>query len=231
MMRRSLFLSLIAAGTGTPAAAQMQMQMAPATPKPAPLPGHPSAEEKKFVDEASRYVTKTYAKPDDAKKAGYVEFTPEDSTGAISWANRRWTSSDFEHPSQVWYDASGRVIGADYSVLQENSPQAPHLWGVDPRRWIKIGSHIHYGIKQPDGSIKLGGLGRQRYAAAGGSLSAPTKQVLVAMGLAKSPDDVAFLFLFPPIWDLQLWVIPNPDGAFAEKNPDVKPKNAQAHPS
>lgn len=229
MMRRSLFLSLIAAGAGSPAAAQMQMP--PATPKPAPLAGHPLAEEQKFVEEVTRYVNKAYAKQSEAKKAGYVEFTPEDSTGAISWANRRWTSSDFEHPSQVWYDANGRLIGADYSVLQADHPHPPQRWGVDPRRWIKIGAHIHYGVKQPDGAVKFGGIGAARFAAAGGSTSAPTKQTLVNMGLAKSTDDVAFLFLFPAIWDLQLWVIPNPDGAFAEKNPDVKPKSAQAHPA
>jgi hypothetical protein len=212
-----------AAGVVAPAAAQMM--------GPAKLSGQPSPQEAKFIAEATRYLERRYATTAEAKRAGFVEFTPEDKTGAISWANRRWSSTDAEHPSQVWYDVGGRLIGADYSVLQENSPQAPHLWGIEPQRWIKLSTHIHYGIKQPDGSVKFGAMRANRFVDAGGSVQAPTKQMLVNMGLAKSPDDVAFVFLFPAIWDLQFWVIPNPDGAFAEANPNVKPRNAQAHPS
>jgi hypothetical protein len=222
-MRRSLFLSVAAlACTSAPALAQM------APPK---MSGQPSSQEEKFVDDAGKYARAHWATTAEAKRAGFVEFTPEDKTGAISWANRNWTSTDAHHPSQVWFDANGRLIGLDFSVLQSESPQAPQLWGIDSRRWIKIGQHVHYGVRQPDGSIKFGGIGPPRFLAAGGSMSAPTKQVLVNMGLAKSADDVAFIFTFPAIWDLQFWIIPNPEGAFAEANPNVKPKNAQAHPT
>jgi hypothetical protein len=36
-------------------------------------------------------------------------------------------------------------------------------------------------------------------------------------------NDVPVIFLFPTIWDLIVWVKPNPAGAFADKNPDVTP--------
>jgi hypothetical protein len=36
---------------------------------------------------------------------------------------------------------------------------------------------------------------------------------------------VRFVFTFPDIWDLSVWVLPNPKGAFADKNPDVIPVN------
>ena len=49
--------------------------------------------------------------------------------------------------------------------------------------------------------------------------------VLVAAGIAKSESDVKFVFEFPAIWDLTVWVLPNPSGAFADKNPNVKPVN------
>ena len=38
--------------------------------------------------------------------------------------------------------------------------------------------------------------------------------------------DVAFVFSFPAIWDLQVWLVPNPLGAFAEHNPNVTPSAA-----
>lgn len=48
----------------------------------------------------------------DAEKAGYVRYTNEDNTGSISYANFSWTS-DPTHPSQLWYDKSGNLLGAD----------------------------------------------------------------------------------------------------------------------
>ena len=63
----------------------------------------------------------------------------------------------------------------------------------------------------------------QRLAAAGADPDRPTPEALVAAGLAKQPGDVRFVFLVPSIWDVTVWVIPNPDGAFAEANPNVKP--------
>ena len=45
---------------------------------------------------------------------------------------------------------------------------------------------------------------------------------------AKKASDVRFVFTFPAIWDLAVWVIPNAAGAFADKNPDVKPVKPKA---
>jgi len=228
MKRRTFVLAPAIVLLGSSSAfAQMSMPMASS----APHSGQPEASERPFLEAADRFVHAHYERTAEAKRAGFVEFTGEDSTGAISWANQRWMSTGADAPSQLWYDVNGRLIGADYSVLQNEYPQRPHLWGIDPQRWIKLGQHVHYGIKQPDGTLKYGGIGGKRFLeAGGGAISAPTKQNLVQMGLAKSTDDVAFIFMFPAIWDLQFWVIPNPDGAFAEKNPNVKPRNAQAHP-
>jgi hypothetical protein len=46
------------------------------------------------------------------------------------------------------------------------------------------------------------------------------------MGKAKNVADVKHVFLFPSIWDLIVWIKPNPAGAFADKNPDVVPSAA-----
>jgi len=195
--------------------------------KPSP---HADASERAFIAQSSRFVHRHYATTAEAARAGFVRFTNEDKSGAISWANQKWTSVDADHPSQVWYDSSGRLIGVDYSVLQNDTTQPPNLWGINPARWSTLRAHIHYGIRT-DGSIKYGGMAAKRFSDAGGSVASPTKQTLVDLGIAKSPDEVAFVFLFPAIWDLNFWVIPNPDGEFADLNPSIKPANAQPHPS
>ena len=184
--------------------------------------GRPSAREAHFVDAISKYLPTRLGSTAQAAKAGYVRFTDEDATGAISWANGVWTSRDPEHPSELWYDVKGRLIGADYTVRVRDSPSAPSLWGINPRRWQRGSAHVHYGIKASDGSIKLGAIGAA-LTRAGGSISAPTKAMLVKAGIAKNIGDIAFVLPFPAIWDLQVWVIPNANGAFAEVNPNLTP--------
>ena len=181
--------------------------------------GHPNASEMVFVNAAMSALLDKYSTPAAAAKAHYVRFTGEDETGAISYANRVWTSTDAAHPSQLWYDVNGRLIGADYSVLQADSPKAPVLWGIDPSRWQTIGAHIHYGLVGPNGTTTYGAMKAT-------DNQSPSFAEIVAAGKAKKTSDVRFSFLFPAIWDLEVWLIPNPSGAFAEKNPDLKPSAA-----
>jgi hypothetical protein len=188
------------------------------------LSGQPTASEAPFVAGVMADLSARFPTPDSARRNGYIRFTDEDNSGAISYANRHWTSSDPQHPSQLWYDVNGRLIGADFSVLQADSPQAPSKWGVDPSRWIKIGQHDHYGLVGPNGMTIYHGLGMRGLAnVPGASLVHPAPDMLVAAGLAKNVRDVRFIFEFPAIWDLQVWVLPNSNGAFAEMNPDVHP--------
>ncbi|MBV8489946.1 MAG: hypothetical protein JO199_05385, partial [Candidatus Eremiobacteraeota bacterium] len=64
---------------------------------------------------------------------------------------------------------------------------------------------------------------------AGGNVDDPQPDTIVKMGLAKNVADVKKVFLFPSIWDLIVWIKPNPAGAFADKNPMVVP-SASAKP-
>jgi len=225
MMHRREFIvsasSALLVATQAPVFAQMA---------PSKLSPHADASEHAFIVQSSRFVHKHYSTPAKAARAGFIRFTNEDKSGAISWANQQWTSVDVDHPSQVWFDSAGRLIGVDYSVLQNDTTKPPNLWGINPERWSVIHAHIHYGLHDA-GGIKYGGIGAKRFSDAGGSVASPTKQTLVAMGIAKSAGEVAFVFLFPSIWDVNFWVVPNPNGEFAELNPDVKPMNAQPHPS
>jgi hypothetical protein len=193
-------------------------------PTPAPTPATMSAAEQKFVGEISATLNKRYPTPADAEKAGYVRYTNEDDTGAISYANQHWDSTSEESPSQLWYDVKGRLLGADYSVLVSEHSTPPALFGISPSRFGEENAHVHYVRKNADGSLSYSrAVGAKKYAAAGLDPQHPTAAGLVKVGAVSSPDQVATVFLFPHIWDVTVWVLPNPDGAFADKNPDVKP--------
>ena len=169
-----------------------------------------------------------------AAAAGYFRYTDEDQTGAISWVNTKNWKSDPQHPSQLWYDVRGRLIGADFSALQSGPKTPPRLWGVSPSRWLDFSpAHVHFGIKSGS-TIKYGGAGSKGMKAVGGSVTSPTAEDIVKLGklarykalkipAPRSVSEVAFVFPFPAVWDLQVWLVPNPLGAFAEHNPNVKP--------
>jgi hypothetical protein len=164
-----------------------------------------------------------YPHASDAMKAGYVRYTGIDDTGAISYANQHWVS-DPTHPSQLWYDRNGNLLGADFSVPRPNGQARPAMWGIDPGRWVEFDGHIHYVTKDGSGAMKYDQwVWNKDWVAAGGSLTNPSADTLVKIGRVKNASDVVTVFEFPTIWDLVVWVKPNPNGAFAWKNPDVKP--------
>lgn len=208
------------------------------TPRPAPTAAPPeSATEVRFVGQVSADLQNRFSTTAQAAAAGYFRYTDEDQTGAISWVNTQNWQSDPTHPSQLWYDVSGRLIGADFSVLQSGSPSRPSLWGVTPARWIDFSpAHVHFAIKAASG-LQFGGVGSKTMGSVGGSVDHPTAADIYkvsklkrwsVLGIAKpqSASDVAFVFSFPAIWDLQVWLVPNPLGAFAEYNPNVHPSAA-----
>jgi len=231
------FLTLAAMLVALPAhAATPAPTMAMPTKAPAPTPAPPaSASEAKFVAAVTEDLQARFATTAAATAAGYFRYTNEDDTGAISWVNTSYWASDAQHPSQLWYDVNGKLIGADFSILQSSYPKAPSgLWGISASRWIDFSpAHIHFGVTTPSG-VQFGAAGEKTWTTMGGSMSAPTKAEVVKLATLpkwkklgipppRDPSQVAFVFEFPAIWDLQVWLVPNPLGAFAEHNPNVKP--------
>ncbi|MBV9150064.1 MAG: hypothetical protein JO024_09365 [Candidatus Eremiobacteraeota bacterium] len=217
MFQRILFAFIAAGAT---------VSLLGATPK---LSGKPVGAEVQFVRSIQADLMHRFPTAADAEKSGYVRFTYEDSTGSISYANRQWQSADPQHPSQLWYDVKGNLLGADFSVLQANSPKPPHLWGVNPARWVTFRAHVHYIATDPQTKQPVySAIRMSRFTAAGGDPANPTAETLVKTGAVKDASSVQTVFTFPAIWDLIVWVKPNPNGAFAEKNPNVIPsKNAE----
>jgi hypothetical protein len=187
--------------------------------------GPTTAAENAFVTSIQADLMKRYPTAADAEKAGYVRYTEEDDTGAISYANMQWQSTDIRHPSQLWYDKNGQLLGADYSVLFSAGSSRPNLWGINSGRWVEFDGHIHFVTKDPTtGKLTYDQwVWDQKFAAAGGDPEHPSAQTLVAMKRVPDVARVVTIFHFPAVWDLIVWVKSNPSGAFADKNPLVKP--------
>lgn len=213
-MKRAIFaLALLALGASS---------FGFAGAKDAALSGKPGPTEAAFVSSMQKDLQARFPTAADAEKAGYVRFTNEDDTGAISYANQNWKSVDPQHPSQLWYDVNGKLLGADFSQPLTANP--PQLWGVNPQRWVKFRRpHVHYIVKSSSGALKYGAFRGSDFTAAGGNVENPQPATVVKLGKAKSDADVVKVFEFPALWDLIVWVKPNPLGAFAEKNPNVHP--------
>jgi hypothetical protein len=215
LIRITCAVSLLAL-IGVPALAAVPAPQATLSPVP-------QGTEVAFVKSIQQDLMARFPTAADAVKAGYFRYTNEDEDGAISYANLHWQSGNPQQPSQLWYDVNGNLLGADFSVLQSTQPAPPSIWGVNYRRWISFREHVHYVLVGPNGTEIYGATSAKKFAAAGGSVDNPQAATIVAMGKAKSVADVKRVFLFPSIWDLIVWVKPNPNGAFADKNPLVTP--------
>lgn len=181
-----------------------------------------SASEKQFVANIQADLMKRFPTAADAEKAGYVRYTNEDETGAISYANMQWQSGDIQHPSQLWYDTKGQLLGADFSV-QTDSNTRPNLFGVNPGRWVEFDDHVHWVGRDAKGNLTYDNyMMADKFKAAGGDPAHPTPADLVRAQKVTDAAQVVTVFDMPRIWDLIVWVKPNPSGAFAEKNPLVK---------
>ena len=239
-MNRRTILSLVALAALAPSAAVAQSMgtAAPASSAPVPLSPLPTPAEQPFIAALQRDIPARYATLAAAEKAGYFQYTPEDNTGAISYVNLGvWNSIDLDVPNQLWYDVNGRLLGVDYTVLQDRSPNAPAaLFGytIDPARWTHRNAHMHYGFLGTDGTRHFGAMPVARFTAAGGvpdtsqahlPANAAALVATTIPGLTRA-DQVTFVFLHPAMWDLVVWVLPNPAGAWADANPNVHPSTS-----
>ncbi len=169
-----------------------------------------SASETAFVQGVQRDLTMRFPHASDAMKAGYVRYTNPDDTGAISYANDHWTS-DPTHPSQLFYDVNGNLLGGDFSVPRPNGEPRPQVWGVNPCRWFEFNGHVHFVLHDPSTGKTYYDqwIWNNDWVSDGGSLSNPSPDTLVKLGRVPSTNDVVAIFELPTIWDLIVWVKPH----------------------
>lgn len=174
-----------------------------------------SASEQTFLQSVQADLMKRFPTAADAEKAGYVRYTNPDETGAISYANMQWNATNPANPSQLWYDKDGKLMGADYSVPYAKGDPRPNLFGVNPGRWYEFDDHVHYVVRNANGTMGYDKyIMAPDYVKAGGDPAHPTAQDLVKMGKVQSTSDVVTVFDMPAIWDLVVWLRPNPKGQF-----------------
>jgi hypothetical protein len=194
------FLAILCASIAVVRADEQPTDTGPLTPN-----------EAQFVASVQRDLTARFPHVADAEKAGYVRYTGVDDTGAISYANPTQWTSDPTHPSQLWYDQSGNLLGADFSVPRPHGEARPQLWGIDPGRWYEFNGHVHYVIKDPQTGKMVYDqwIWNNDFVAAGGDLSHPSAQTVVKLGKVPSTNYIATIFEFPTLWDLIVWVKPH----------------------
>ncbi len=148
--------------------------------------------EAQFVETVKRDLMAHFPRVTDAEKAGYVRYTGVDSTGAISYTNQQW-SSDPTHPSQLWYDKDGNLLGADFSVLRPHDEPRPQLWGINPGRWYEFDGHVHYVIEEPGSGKPVYDqwIWNSDFRDAGGNVSKPSAETVVKLGRVPSANYVA----------------------------------------
>jgi len=196
----------------------------PAQPLLSPLP---DPAERAFISTITPDLHARFPDGRSARAAGYLRYTDEDQDGIITYTDLHWFADDPKHPAQLWYDAHGHLIGADYTAHVADRTQRPSQWGLQPGRWVHFIAHMHYVVREPDGSTRYGSLLNPTYRANGGDPAHPTPQPLVKLGIVKHASDVVAVFQLPEIWIASMWLVPNPNGAFADSDPLVKPMNGK----
>ncbi len=170
--------------------------------------------ETQFVASVRQDLMARFPHVGDAEKAGYVRYTSADNTGAISYANQQWTA-DPTHPSQLWYDQSGNLMGADFSVPRPHGEARPQVWGIDPGRFYEFNGHVHFVAQMPDGKMYYDQwVWNDDFVKAAGDLAKPSADTLVKLGKVPNASNVTTIFDMPTQWDLIVWLKPHPAGEF-----------------
>jgi hypothetical protein len=180
-----------------------------------------SDSEKAFVTKTSATLNSTYPTTATAKSAGFTMlFDTIGDDNTYDWTNMSFTGVTPDHPNFLWYDRHGNLAGVDWEFPASGSASAPKLaeFPVMAARWVKIPEHVHYAYTL-DGKVKYG-VTKATPALRTGTITADE---LRANG-AKLPKDAKlnWAMYHPAVWDLAMWTVPNPSGAFADKNPNVK---------
>ena len=162
----------------------------------------------------ARYPTNSQA-----ERAGYVAITGTEMDGTVVYFNPSIERVDALHPNFLWYDKEGRLVGLDYEFPRSRYHEPPsYLFPVAKQRWTTIHEHVHFNYRIGDGPVHM-------------AIAKPLPNLrhnpVTAAELRADhllPPHAALLFAYhhPFNWDLGFWLISNPNGAFAELNPNVR---------
>jgi len=203
------------AASPAPMSHAMGMPAPKSTPAPTPAPG-----EAAFIADVTKALQAKYPTTAAATAGGYSQMTRMEDDGTVIWFNGRWDSNVSKYePNFLWYDKNGKLVGLDYQYTVSANPKPPAgTYPVRASRWTTIDPHVHFAYKLPNGSVKRRGAMLLK-----GETADPTAAQLKAAKLLPANASLLWAHYHPKSWDLGFWLVPNPNGAFADLNPRVKP--------
>ena len=184
------------------------------------MPPRPTNAEAAFIASVSSALRATVPTVSRALAAGYYRTTRLEPDGTIIYFNNSWQPTR-SRPNFLWYDKRDRLVGLDYQYLMRDYPRPPgrNVYPVAAVRWTTIQAHIHFAYRLPNGTIVRRGY-RWLAGTAGGRVTATQ---LRAAKLLPPNATLLWTYAHPKSWDLGFWLVPNPNGAFADDNPNVRP--------
>ena len=203
------------AASPPPKSHAMAMPSAKSTLPPAPAPA-----EAAFIADVTKTLQAKYPTTAAATAAGYSQMTKLGNDGTAIWFNDRWDANVSKYePNFLWYDKHGKLVGLDYQyTVSANARPPAGAYPVKASRWTTIPAHVHFAYKLPNGTIKRRGAMLLK-----GETADPTAAQLKAAKLLPAHATLVWAHYHPKSWDLGFWLVLNPNGAFADLNPLVKP--------
>ncbi len=178
---------------------------------------HASSTERTFISAVKRNLMERYSTTAQATRAGYVAITGIETDGTAVYFNPRLTRVDRFHPNFLWYDKGGKLAGLDYEVPRYPTPPVG-LFGASGERWTTVHEHVHFNYRIGSGPIRMGE-SRPRPNLRRNPI---TWAELRADHLLPANSTLVWAYHHPTNWDLGFWLVPNPNGAFANMNPKVR---------
>ena len=192
------------------------------------IAGKPDAEEAAFVRSIQADLGQRFPTAVSAERAGYLRYTNEDDTGSISYgepsvAVARRASPEPALVRRARSAARRRLLRFE----DQRDAAAPVGNSTGPLERIRRARALRRDrSRDRRASIRQVTSCRRHSSKRAAIFERRPAATLVKLGLVKRTRDVSTIFLFPTIWDLIVWVKPNPSGAFADKNPLVSPIDA-----
>jgi hypothetical protein len=153
-----------------------------------------------------------------AQAHGYVQMTNLRPDGTVIYFDRTFGDVEPLHPNFLWFDRHDRLVGMDYEfpVNAWHQPPGKNLFPVRRSRWTIVPAHVHVAYRV--GGVTTLAEGEMQPNLLGDNVADDT---LVRDGLIPADAHLLWFSYQPRCWDLGLWLIPNPLGAFADYNPNV----------
>lgn len=179
---------------------------------------HADPAERRFIASVGSNLMSRYPTRAQALRSDYIAITGIESDGTAVYFDPSRTRIDALHPNFLWYDRRGKLVGLDYELPVSSYPHPPAaLFPVSRARWTTVKEHIHFNYRIGDGPMHMG----ISHPRANIRANPVTAAQLRADKLLPANAKLLWVYDHPKSWDLGFWLVRNPNGAFASRDPLV----------